>query len=152
MWRKEREDWSGKLETGRPSILSKEQMSKVLEDFGKYIEENKDPIVAWFTSSYPPIYSEVLRRNWYINKDFIHDRDEFSELRKRWQEKQEQYLAQWATKNELNPTMCVFRLKQPIHSYTDRIVTEHAWSVTTVSRDMTDEELDAIIQWKAFTS
>ena len=104
----------------RPQQFTPAQIQKIVDDFKKYIEEEEDPTIVWFTSSYPPIYSKYLKRETRINKDYISDHSEFSELRKAAIEKQENYLVKWVTQNRLNATMWVFRLKQPQHWYTDR--------------------------------
>lgn len=104
----------------RPQHFTKEQIDKIIKDFIDYINLEDDPTIVWFTASYPPIHSETLWRYAYINKDFISDHEEFSELRKRAIEKQENYLLKWVTANKLNATMWVFRLKQPQHWFTDK--------------------------------
>jgi hypothetical protein len=77
---------------GRPQYFTSEQISKIVKDLESYIANETDPTIVGFTSSYPPIYSETEKRDVYINKDFISDHDEFSELRKKAIEKQENYL------------------------------------------------------------
>lgn len=104
----------------RPQHFTPEQIQEIYDDLLKYIEEEEDPTIVWFTSEYPAIYSESLWRESYINKNFIWDHEEFSELRKKAIEKQESYIVKWVTKNQLNATMWVFRLKQPQHWYTDK--------------------------------
>lgn len=116
---------------GRPQNFTAEQIEKIREDFKKYIEEKEDPTIVWFTSSYPPIYSKTLGRETYINKDYINDHDEFSELRTKAIQKQEAYLLDWVTKNRLNATMWVFRLKQPYHWYRDKVEQEISWTIET---------------------
>ncbi len=108
-----------KNKVGRPKKLTTEQIEKIVEDFKKYIVDKVDPTIVGFTSSYE-ILKDNKGKDFYVNKDYISDHDEFSELRKKAIEKQEAYLASGATKNELNATMSVFRLKQPQHGYTDK--------------------------------
>jgi hypothetical protein len=79
----------------------------------------------------------------YINKDYISDHKEFSELRRRAIEKQEAYLQKWATKNTLNATMSVFRLKQPQHWFTDRIETNNK-NVNIEIDELTQEDKEII--------
>jgi hypothetical protein len=106
-------------------MFTPEQIQEIYNDLLRYIESEEDPTIVWFTSSYPAVYSETAWRDVYINKDFINNHDEFCELRKKSIEKQEAYLVKWATKNELNATMGVFRLKQPQHGYTDKVFTDN---------------------------
>lgn len=96
---------------GAPQKYSPKQIAEIVEDLDNYIKGNADPTIVGFTSGYTK-YS--------INKDYISDHQEFSELRKKAIEKQENYLLYGATLNKLNPTVSIFRLKQPQHGYTDR--------------------------------
>ena len=97
---------------GRPQMYTPEQIQEIVDDLREYIEIKDDPTIVGFTSSYTK-YS--------VNKDYISDHEEFSELRKKAIEKQEAYLLDGVTKNELNATMGIFRLKQPQHGYKDRV-------------------------------
>jgi hypothetical protein len=135
-------EWSNPV--GRPQVLTEEQIQKVMEDLLDYIINNEDPTIVWFTSSYPGIDSESLWRKYYINKDYISDHEEFSELRKLAIEKQEAYLVKNGTKWITNATMSIFRLKQPQHWYTDRLQVENR----NLNYEMSEEEeneMDALI-------
>ena len=97
---------------GRPQTYTLEQIDEMVNDFSDYIKGTSDPTIVGFSASYTK-YS--------INKDYISDHKEFSELRKRAIEKQESYLlSSITTKSGLNPTIAIFRLKQPQHGYTDK--------------------------------
>lgn len=96
---------------GRPQIHTTEQIQEIVDDLTIYIEENEDPTIVGFTSSY---------NKYSVNKNYIGDHNEFSELRKRAIEKQEAFMLKGATNNKLNPTVCIFRLKQPQHGFTDK--------------------------------
>lgn len=96
---------------GRPPKFSQAEIVEIAQDLQDYIEANADPTIVGFTATY------TKHR---INKDYISDHEEFSELRKRAIEKQEQYLLYGATLNKLNATVAIFRLKQPQHGYTDK--------------------------------
>lgn len=96
---------------GRPQMYTPEQIQEIVDDLTQYIEDNDDPTIVGFTSDY---------RKYSVNKDYISDHDEFSELRKRAIEKQEAFLLKNATLNKANPTVAIFRLKQPQHGFTDR--------------------------------
>lgn len=122
----------------RPQNFTPKQIDKIKNDFESYIKEEEDPTIVWFTSEYEAVYSESQERNIYINKDYISDHEEFSELRKRAIEKQECYLQRWATKNQLNASVSIFRLKQPQHWFTDRSQVEN----TIFKWDVTPEELN----------
>lgn len=126
----------------RPQIFTAQQIQNIYDDFKKYIEEEEDPTIVWFTCSYPPVFSKYLKRETRINKDYISDHTEFSDLRKASIEKQENYLVKWVTKNQLNATMWVFRLKQPQHGYTDRQQVENI--NTNIDIQTTREEQDEI--------
>lgn len=95
----------------RPQMYTPEQIQEIVDDFTKYIDDNEDPTIVGFTANY---------RKYNVNKDYISDHDEFSELRKRAIEKQEAYILDGALKNKLNATMGIFRLKQPQHGYSDK--------------------------------
>lgn len=131
----------------RPQYFTTEQIQTLAEELRAYIDKEEDPTIVWFTSSHKPIWSEQEQRDVYINKDYISDHEEFSELRKTAIEKQENYLLKWVTKNELNPTMWVFRLKQPQHWYTDKMITDNNNNnLNTDSNSLSDEQKKLIAQ------
>lgn len=100
---------------GRPQMYTPEQIATIVDDLEEYINTNDDPTIVGFTSSYD---------KFSVNKDYISDHEEFSELRKKAIEKQEAYLLKNATVNKANPTVAIFRLKQPQHGYRDRVESE----------------------------
>ena len=104
---------------GRPQKLTPEQLQKIVDDFKAYILKEEDPTIVGFTCEYP-ILIDIYKEEFYLNKDYISDHDEFSELRKRAIQKQENYMQKGAVKNELNSSMSIFRLKQPQHGFTDK--------------------------------
>lgn len=122
-----------KRKEGAPQKFTPEQIQKIVDDFKKYIAKNEDPTIVWFVAKYPAIYSETLQRESYINKDYISDHKEFSELRKKAIAKQEAYLLKWATENRLNASVSIFRLKQPQHWYRDRSEVEHSWAIEGIT-------------------
>lgn len=100
---------------GRPPKLTKEERVEVYEAFRRYIERTPDPMIVGFCAWDP------TAQKYMITKDNLYDWKEFSELRKIAIEKQEAYLVTGATTNRLNPTMAIFRLKQPQHGYKDKV-------------------------------
>lgn len=96
---------------GRPQMYTPEQIEEIRIDLLEYIVDNDDPTIVGFTSTYD---------RYSVNKDYISDHEEFSELRKKAIEKQEAYLVKNATQNKINPTVAIFRLKQPQHGYRDK--------------------------------
>lgn len=96
---------------GRPQIYTPLQIVEIVQDFIDYIDRTPDPTIVNFTSTY---------KKYSINKDYISDHEEFSELRKRAIEKQESFLLYGATQNKLNASVAIFRLKQPQHGYKDK--------------------------------
>lgn len=99
-----------KRKVGRPQKYNKEQLMVIYNDFSAYIDSNDDPTLAGFAVASPTP----------INKQFLLDRKEFSFLVKKAIEKQEQFLLQQFK----NPTLAIFRLKQPSHGYTDKTEVE----------------------------
>lgn len=100
------------MPAGRPQMYTPKQIQEIYVDLEAYIENTDDPTIVGFTSAY---------KKYAVNKDYISDHKEFSELRKRAIEKQEAYLLEGVTKNKLNATMGIFRLKQPQHGYRDKV-------------------------------
>lgn len=113
---------------GRPWILTDEQIKQIEIDFEQYIEQEEDPTVVWFVAKYPKIKLKTGEYR-FLNDDYIYDHTEFAGLRSRAIKKQESYLLRWATKNELNASVSIFRLKQPQHWYRDRSEIEHSWEI-----------------------
>lgn len=93
---------------GRPPKYNDDQIAEMVSDFEDYIDTHNDPIIVGFTSSY---------KKYFITRDYINDREEFSTLKKRAIEKSEAYLMS-DTKDA--PAMRIFRLKQRTHGFTDR--------------------------------
>lgn len=93
-------------------MYTPEEIAEIVNDFEEYIDHTDDPIIVGFCAEY---------KKYRVNKDYISDHDEFTELRKSAIEKQEAYLVRNATRNKINPTVAIFRLKQPQHGYKDRV-------------------------------
>lgn len=110
---------AGRHPGGRPQKLTPQQIKVVVSDFTKYIDETEDPTIVGFCATYPLI---TLKDGsiFYVGKDYISDHTEFSDLRKKAIQKQEAYLLKNGTTNKANPTMAIFRLKQPQHGFKDK--------------------------------
>lgn len=100
---------------GRPPKLTEEQRKEVYEALEQYIKRTPDPTIVGFVS-----WDEVPLK-YDVTDDNINDWEEFSRLRKRAVKKQEAYLLQAAGTGRFNPTFAIFRLKQPVHGYKDRV-------------------------------
>lgn len=125
----------------RPQTLTPEQIDDIRQEFAEYIETNDDPTIVGFVSSHPKIELND-GKEFYLNKDYMSDHDEFSELRKRAIEKQEDYLLKNATINKANPTIAIFRLKQPQHGYKDKFEQE----LTLKEVDLSDRQTEQLLK------
>lgn len=125
---------------GRPTKLNPQQRKEVLEAFRLYIERTPDATIVGFCA-FDPIGQKYL-----ITKDNIYDWDEFSELRKYAIQKQEAYLVQAGGTGRYNPTMAIFRLKQPQHGYKDRTEVETTGEVKHSYEELDDEQLEAALK------
>lgn len=114
------------MPAGRPKKLTAKQQAEVLKAFEDYIKRSYDPTVVGFCS-YDPVALQ-----YEINDSNLYDWDEFSGLIKRAIKKQEAYLVEGGTRNQLNVTMAIFRLKQPQHGYTDQKHVDH----TTAGKEL----------------
>jgi hypothetical protein len=114
------------MPAGRPPKLNTEERAEVFEAFKDYIVCTEDPTIVGFCA-----YNETAIKYW-VTKDNMNDWEEFSDLRKLSVQKQEAYLVKNATQNKVNPTVAIFRLKQPQHGYTDKQNLDH----TTNGKDL----------------
>lgn len=80
-------------------------MAEIAKDLSNYIDNTVDPNMAGFISQY---------KTYSVNKEYLSHN--FSDIINRSITKQEAFLLKQFDK----PTMAIFRLKQPIHGYTDR--------------------------------
>lgn len=104
-----------KKKVGRPLKLTEGEREAVYNAFSRFILDNADPRITKFIS----VDEVALQYN--ITKDNMYDWEEFSELRKRAINKQEDYLLENGGIGKYNPTIAIFRLKQPQHGYKDRV-------------------------------
>lgn len=99
---------------GRPPKLTPEQKQEVCQALSDYITNTPDPTIVGFVATDPT----ALKYD--VTDDNINDWEEFTRLRKRAVKKQEWYLLEAGGRGRYNPTMAIFRLKQPVHGYTDK--------------------------------
>lgn len=111
---------------GRPRKLTALEQAEVYDELNAYITANEDPTIVSFVSD----NNVAIQYN--VTRDNIEDWQEFSTLIKRATTKQESYLIKNAGSNKYNPTFAIFRLKQPVHGWTDRIQQD----LTTNGKDL----------------
>lgn len=111
---------------GRPTKLTQAQRAYVWNALFEYIQNEDDPTIVGFVA-YDPAANE-----YDVTRDNINDWPEFSTLIKKATTKQEAYLLKNASKNRINPTFAIFRLKQPVHGYSDKTQTD----LTTNGKDL----------------
>jgi len=84
----------------------------IIEALNRYIDDTEDPLIKEFCLQYG-----ISSSRFY---DLTKDNTALLEAIKRATEKDEIYLLRNAESNKINPTFSIFRLKQPVHGYTDR--------------------------------
>lgn len=99
---------------GRPPKLTPIERAEVYNAFVDYIARTPDPTVVGFVA-----YDPVAAKH-FLTRENIKDWEEFSPLVKHCIQKQEAYLLQAGGTGRYNPTMAIFRLKQPQHGYSDK--------------------------------
>lgn len=124
---------------GRPPKLTAEERKEVLEAFKAYIERTPDPTVVGFCANEPICFKYLITR------DNINDWEEFSTLQKYCIQKQESYLLMAGGAGRYNPTMAIFRLKQPQHGYKDRIDSDVTSNGETLGATVTAEQAAQLI-------
>lgn len=128
---------------GRPPKLTSEQKQEVYESLQSYILSNDDPTIVGFVS----VNDTAIQYN--LNDSNLYDWPEFSGLIKRAIKKQEAYLLDGATKNKLNATMAIFRLKQPQHGYKDRTETDVTTNGKDIGPQFTPEQAEQLLRLRA---
>lgn len=103
---------------GRPPKLTPLQRQEVYDALEQYIKDTEDPTIPSFVSDDP------IAIQYSVTRDNINDWQEFSTLIKRAVVKQESYLLKQGGAGKYNPTIAIFRLKQPQHGYTDKTQTD----------------------------
>lgn len=125
---------------GRPPKLTDEQRIEVYKALEDYIARTPDPTIVGFVS-----WDEVPLK-YDVTDDNINDWAEFSRLRRRATTKQEAYLIQAGGTGKFHPTMAIFRLKQPVHGYTDRQDVNQSGEVKHSYEELDDEQLERAIK------
>lgn len=125
-----------KRKAGRPQKFNKEQIEAIKLDFNEYIDRVDDPTIAGFIATHPHIN---------LQKDYLLQRKEFSLLVRRAIAKQEAFLLGM----HKNPTMAIFRLKQPQHGYSDKTEVQNTNVNINVKADMTvNKDFTAFLKQK----
>lgn len=128
---------------GRPPKLSVEERAELLEAYILYIERTPDPTTVGFCA-YDPVAAKYM-----ITRDNLKDWPEFSPLQKYCIEKQEAYLLQAGGTGKYNPTMAIFRLKQPQHGYTDRMDSDITSKGQQIGAALSAEQAEQLIRARA---
>lgn len=124
---------------GRPPKLTAMQKTEVYQAFLDYIHKEDDPTVPEFVSVNDiAIQYDVTREN-------LKDWQEFSPLIKRCIIKQESYLLKFAGAGKYNPTIAIFRLKQPQHGYRDHINTDLTTNGKDIAPQLTPEQMRQLL-------
>jgi hypothetical protein len=128
---------------GRPPKLTPEQRLEVYEAFESFITDTDDSRISKFVS-----YDKTALQ-YNITHDNLIDWVEFSELRKRAIRKQEDYLLEKGGTGKYNPTLAIFRLKQPQHGYRDRQETDITTNGNDVGLGISAEQAEQLIKARA---
>ena len=91
---------SKKNKVGAPKDWTDEKIQDLLVKFEKYIDETKVPIIAEF----------AVQNNTYRQR--LYEFKQFADAIKKCTSKKEAALERGALENKLNPTMCIYSLKQ----------------------------------------
>lgn len=97
------------------SKLTEEQEDELFERMLAFIQDTADPTVAKFLSS------DELALSKRVTRHNLQDWTRFKELTEMAVVKQEAFLLEQGGGGKYNPTIAIFRLKQPQHGYSDRI-------------------------------
>jgi hypothetical protein len=122
---------------GRPQKYTADEIAEIYTDFEDYIDRTADPIIVGFTSSY---------KKYHVNKWYMSERPEFSDLIKSAIEKQEYYIQYGAISNSLNATFAIFRLKQPQHGWSDRTQTDITTGGDKLGLGLSAEQAEQLIK------
>lgn len=126
---------------GAPSKLTDEQKAEVYEALIGYIKITADPTMAKFVSS------DEIAIQYNVTRDNLNDWPIFSTLIKQATQKQEAFLLEQGGAGKYNPTIAIFRLKQPQHGYKDRF--EQDITSNGESIGMSDTQVEQLIRARA---
>lgn len=128
---------------GRPPKLTAPERAEVYEAFKEYILDNEDPTLVGF------IATNQTAIDYEVSRDNVNDWQEFSTLIKRCIVKQEHYLLTKGGEGKYNPTLAIFRLKQPQHGYKDRTETDITSKGEQVGQTISSEQAAQLIALRA---
>lgn len=126
---------------GRPPKLNEDELKELYDELAQYINDNDDPIISDFLSSNDYAISHK------INDSNLYDWTDFSVLIKRLVRKQETFLLRNGGKGVYNPTLAIFRLKQPQHGYRDRYETDLTTNGESIN--LTPEQAEQALRLRA---
>lgn len=128
-------DMYGPQPAGAPRKVNDEIIKELLAEYKDFVKTEKDPNVAKFVTSSDLCFEHlILPHN-------IYDWQEFAGLRKLAIAKQEAYLIEKAGDNKYNPTLAIFRLKQPQHGYRDRVDTDVTSGGEKIGTSVSNDQL-----------
>lgn len=128
---------------GRPPKLKPEQKQEVFDAFAEYIVSTDDPTVPDFVTS------ETICYRYNVLDHDIYNWQEFNQLVKRAVKKQEAYLLKQGGAGKYNPTLAIFRLKQPQHGYRDRFETDITSKDEQIGQAITPEQAEQLLRLRA---
>jgi hypothetical protein len=131
------------MPVGRPPKLTDEQREEVYTAFDEYIRNEPDPTVVHFVSS------DETAMQYNVSRDNINDWEEFSTLQKKAIQKQEAYLLRNGGRGVYNPTMAIFRLKQPQHGYKDRIDSDITTGGEKIDAGISSSQVEQLLRARA---
>lgn len=130
-------------EAGRPPKVTKDVKRQILEAFKHFIKTTEDPNIPEFCTSVDICLDyEILPTN-------IWNWQEFKSLRKAATAKQEAYLLKTAGIGKYNATLAIFRLKQPLHGYKDRVDSDITTGGERLGVGLSAEQADQLIRARA---
>ena len=124
---------------GAPPKLTEEQKQEVYEALEQYILDTSDPTMPKFVST-----NEVALQ-YNVTRHNLNDWPIFSTLIKRAVDKQESFLLEQGGSGKYNPTIAIFRLKQPQHGYTDKQERENTHKIVTPIMEL-NEVANAVLR------
>lgn len=128
---------------GRPRKLTVAETQEVYEALEQYILDEDDPTIVGFCA-----WNETAIQ-YRINDSNLYDWPEFSGLIKWAIKKQEANLLKQGGAGKYNPTLAIFRLKQPQHGYTDKSQTDVTTNGKEIGPQFTPEQAEQLLRLRA---